>query len=81
MNSRICTAAEAMADVHDGAVVAAHVWGGCGTPGYLFRALAARRVKGLQAHHAKSRQEVFANFAKEIVAFAAGAGTLEGMQE
>lgn len=47
MNSKIYSAAEAMADVHDGAVVAAHVWGGCGTPGYLFRALAARGVKDL----------------------------------
>lgn len=47
MNGKICTAAEAMADVHDGARVAAHVWGASGTPGYLFRALVDRGVKDL----------------------------------
>jgi acetate CoA/acetoacetate CoA-transferase alpha subunit len=36
-----------MADVHDGDHVAAHVWGGPGTPGLLFRALAERGVKDL----------------------------------
>jgi len=45
--NKICGAAQAMADVRDGDVVAAHVWGACGTPGYLFRALAARGVKAL----------------------------------
>lgn len=47
MNDKICSAAEAMADVHDGDLIAAHFWGTCGTPGYLFRALAARGVKDL----------------------------------
>ena len=47
MKDKICSAAEAMADVHDGDLVAAHVWGACGTPGYLFRALVARGAKGL----------------------------------
>lgn len=47
MNDKICSVAEAMADVHDGDEVAAHVWGASGTPGYLFRALADRGVKGL----------------------------------
>lgn len=36
---KVCTAAEAMREVHDGALVAAHNWG-AGTPGYLYRALA-----------------------------------------
>jgi len=47
VNDKICSAAEAMADVHDGDEVAAHVWGASGTPGYLFRALADRGVKDL----------------------------------
>lgn len=47
MKDKICSLAEAMADVHDGAVVAAHAWGASGTPGYLFRGLAARGVKDL----------------------------------
>ena len=46
MDGKVCTAAEAVADVQDGAVVAAHVWG-AGTPGYLFRALVERGVKDL----------------------------------
>jgi len=47
VRDKICSVAEAMADVHDGDVVAAHCWGACGTPGYLFRALAARGAKDL----------------------------------
>jgi 3-oxoadipate CoA-transferase alpha subunit len=43
---KVCTAAEAMADVRDGALVAAHNWG-AGTPGYLYRALVERGVKDL----------------------------------
>jgi len=47
VREKICNAAEAVADVHDGAAVAAHAWGACGTPGYLFRALAAQGAKDL----------------------------------
>jgi 3-oxoacid CoA-transferase A subunit len=47
VDGKICTAAEAMAEVHDGDHVAAHVWGGPGTPVLLFRALAERGVKDL----------------------------------
>ena len=47
MNGKICSAAEAMADVHDGDLVAAHYWGPCGSPSYLFRALIERGVKEL----------------------------------
>ena len=47
MNDKICSPAEAMADVHDGDIIAAHVWVACGIPSYLFRALAARGVKAL----------------------------------
>jgi len=46
MDSKVCTAAQAVADVRDGAVIAAHVWG-AGTPGYLFRALVERGVREL----------------------------------
>ena len=46
MDGKVCTAAEAVADVQDGAMIAAHVWG-AGTPGYLFRALVERGVKDL----------------------------------
>lgn len=47
MDGKVCTAAEAMADIHDGDHVAAHSWGVSGTPGYLFRALVERGVKNL----------------------------------
>jgi len=47
VNNKICTAAEAMADIHDGDHVIAHVWGFSGTPGYLFRTLVERGVKDL----------------------------------
>ena len=47
MTSKVCTAAEAMADVHDGASIAVHSWGAAGTPGYLLRALVQRAVKDL----------------------------------
>lgn len=47
MTNKVCTAAEAMADVHDGASIAAHSWGAAGTPGYLLRALVQRGVKDL----------------------------------
>ena len=39
MINKVFTAAEAMAHVHDGDHIAAHIWGVNGTPGYLFRAL------------------------------------------
>ncbi len=47
MNSKVCTAAEAMAEVHDGDMIAAHFWGVAGSPGYLFRALLERGVRDL----------------------------------
>jgi len=47
VNNKVCTAAEAMANIHDGDHVAAHIWGVNGTPGYLFRALLERGVKNL----------------------------------
>jgi len=47
VKNKVCTAAEAMADVHDGDLLAAHFWGIAGTPGYLFRALVTRGVKDL----------------------------------
>jgi len=47
VSNRICTAVEAMADIHDGDHVAAHCWGMAGTPGYLFRALAEHGVRNL----------------------------------
>jgi len=47
MSAKICSVEEAMADVHDGDMVAAHVWGACGTPGYLFRGLVDRGAKDL----------------------------------
>lgn len=46
MNQKVCTAAEAVREVRDGALIAAHVWG-AGTPGYLFRALVELGVKDL----------------------------------
>lgn len=46
MSAKVCTAAEAVADIPDGALVAAHVWG-AGTPGYLFRALAEQGARDL----------------------------------
>lgn len=46
MSDKVCTAAEAMAGVKDGDLVAAHNWG-AGTPGYLYRALVERGVKDL----------------------------------
>ncbi len=46
MSGKVCTAAEAMANVKDGDLVAAHNWG-AGTPGYLYRALVERGVKDL----------------------------------
>ncbi len=45
--SKICTADEAMAGVHDGELIAAHNWGLSGSPGYLFRALIERGVRDL----------------------------------
>ncbi len=47
MNNKVCTAAEAMAEVHDGDMIAAHFWGIAGSPGYLFRALIERGVRDL----------------------------------
>ena len=47
MNSKVCNAAEAMAEVHDGDMIAAHFWGVAGSPGYLFRALLERGVRDL----------------------------------
>ena len=47
MNGKICTAAEAVAGITDGASIATHFWGISGTPGTLFRALTQRDVKGL----------------------------------
>ncbi len=46
MSGKVCTAAEAMANVKDGDLVAAHNWG-AGTPGYLYRALVERGVTDL----------------------------------
>ncbi len=46
MSGKVCTAAEAMARVKAGDLVAAHNWG-AGTPGYLYRALVERGVTGL----------------------------------
>ena len=45
--SKICTADEAMAGVHDSDIIAAHNWGLSGSPGYLFRALIERGVRDL----------------------------------
>ncbi len=45
--SKICTADEAMAGVHNGDIIAAHNWGISGSPGYLFRALVERGVTDL----------------------------------
>jgi 3-oxoadipate CoA-transferase alpha subunit len=45
--SKICTADEAMAGVHDGDVIATHYWGLSGSPGYLFRALIERGARDL----------------------------------
>jgi len=50
VSNKICTADEAMANVHDGAHIAAHFWGICGTPGYLLRALVNRGVKDLTVY-------------------------------
>ena len=50
MSDKICTAAEAMASVHDGDHIAAHFWGICGTPGYLLRALVERGAKDLTVY-------------------------------
>jgi 3-oxoadipate CoA-transferase alpha subunit len=47
VDSKVCTAAEAMAEVHDGDMIAAHYWGVAGSPGYLFRALLERDVRDL----------------------------------
>lgn len=47
MESKIYTPAEAMADIQDGAHIAAHIWGLAGTPLYLLRALIERGVKDL----------------------------------
>lgn len=50
MDSKICTATEAVANIQDGAHIAAHYWGMSGTPGYLFRALVERGVKDLTVY-------------------------------
>jgi 3-oxoacid CoA-transferase A subunit len=47
MAIKICSAAEAISVVKDNDHVASHMWGLCGTPGYLYRALAASSVKNL----------------------------------
>lgn len=47
MKQKICTVEEAVANVHDGNSVAAHVWGPCGTPDYLVRGLVAGGAKNL----------------------------------
>ncbi|MGA2158250.1 MAG: 3-oxoacid CoA-transferase subunit A [Dehalococcoidia bacterium] len=47
MTVSICSGAEAMAAVKDNDLVASHMWGLCGTPGHLYRALAASAVKDL----------------------------------
>jgi 3-oxoadipate CoA-transferase alpha subunit len=47
MNGKLCSAAEAVADIQDGASIAAHFWGISGTPGYLIRAIVDRGVKDL----------------------------------
>jgi len=46
VESKICTAAEALSGVRDGALVAANFWGP-GTPTYLWRALFERDVQNL----------------------------------
>ena len=46
MSGKVCTVVEAMANVKDGDLVAAHNWG-AGTPGYLYRALVERGVTDL----------------------------------
>jgi 3-oxoacid CoA-transferase A subunit len=50
VDGKLCTAAEAVADIRDGAHIAAHFWGISGTPGYLFRALVDRGVKDLTVY-------------------------------
>lgn len=47
MPIKICNADEAILVIKDNDCVAAHMWGLCGTPGHLFRALAASSVKNL----------------------------------
>jgi len=47
VDNKVCTAAEAMAEIHDGDMIAAHFWGVAGSPGYLFRALLERGVRDL----------------------------------
>jgi 3-oxoacid CoA-transferase subunit A len=47
MPVKICSAAEAISIVKDNDHVASHMWGLCGTPGHLYRALAASSVKNL----------------------------------
>jgi len=47
VDGKLCTAAEALADVRAGAHVAVHFWGLSGTPGCLLRALAETGVKDL----------------------------------
>ena len=47
MTVKICSAAEAISVVKDNDHVASHMWGLCGTPGHLYRALAATNVKNL----------------------------------
>ena len=46
MRDKITTAAEAVADIKDGSLVAANFWGP-GTPLYLWRALAAQGARDL----------------------------------
>jgi len=47
VTAKICSAAEAISVIKDGDHVATYMWSMCGTPGYLYRALAASSATDL----------------------------------